>query len=688
MAQTEYTYFPLIPGTKEPAVPWRAVKPGQYQPIGDHGIALRADQLVVDADPRNYPEGRDVLAELIIKHKLARTRTVVTPRGGFHLYLLKPPHLNFAKEQPAYPGIDFLSERFFCVGPGSHTVAGKNTAEGTYQFYFDVPAILAPQSLLDELVPYAEPILATGEVSLLHFDKFVIECQIAPPAVQGQHGSDALYALACRGRDLGLPQEAIYQALAENWNYRNGVPYCQPPWSESELFNHVKHAFRYAKNGFGAASASAAFSPDMAAPDANFTPPATNVVSMSDHQDRKLAACQPDVYKLDKNGNIVECLANVAAILRHDPAFKGRIIWNEFANCLEWTERPYWRAKQLNQGLDLSKRDRAFIQTWFSNVHDWELTDAALKTALHSAATSRHPVREYLDSLVWDGKPRIDSMLRDTAGAANSRYVRNISKCLMIAAVKRIYEPGCKQDYVPILESPQGYGKQKWIATLGGEWYSASQLVQGDKDTYQNLRGRWFVELPELDGTFTEARFRWLKGVVAQPTDVYRPSYGEAAVAVPRESIFLGSINPAKGAPTYLQDDENRRYWPITCGKMDIERLAKDRDQLFAEAVHRYRQGEKAYIEDTIELAEIIAEQEKRREQDPWDEILAPWVSAHRDGFTPREVYAALGYQGKDLSSSHRKRLYACLARLGCKHNAALASGGYWTKPLELEDLL
>lgn len=260
----QYATFPLVPGGKLPAiVGWTSVQPGMYPAEGNYGIVLRADQLVIDGDPRSYPEGRDVLAELLAKYAPPQTRTVTTPRGGYHLYFTKPPELKFKKKQTAFPGIDFLSEGAYVVGPGSRT------SDGDYVLRFDVAHAELPAALCADLETIAERVETGGDISLSHFDQFVLECQTAAPAVQGQQGDAATYALACRGRDLGLPPESIYEALRDNWNWK-----CQPPWSDSDLYAKVAHAYKYAKNAVGCASASAAFTPDMASPVAYTLPSA------------------------------------------------------------------------------------------------------------------------------------------------------------------------------------------------------------------------------------------------------------------------------------------------------------------------------------------------------------------------------------------------------------------------------
>lgn len=248
--------FPLISGTKEPAIPaWRVVAPGTHPAAGSYAIALAASALVIDADPRNYPEGRDVLGELLTAYKtLTKTFIVRTPRGGYHLYLTKPEGLNLRKHQSQFPGIDFLSAGQYVCGPGHRTIETKNSAAGVYEIWQDAPIQPAPEELLAVLETADFAVAATSEITFLYAPKFETECSIEPHSVKGNRGISA-YRLACRGRDCGLPDSETYRIMRDFYN-----PRCEPPLTDSELFTQVEHAYRYAKNGFGSATPEAKLS--------------------------------------------------------------------------------------------------------------------------------------------------------------------------------------------------------------------------------------------------------------------------------------------------------------------------------------------------------------------------------------------------------------------------------------------
>jgi predicted P-loop ATPase len=417
--------------------------------------------------------------------------------------------------------------------------------------------------------------------------------------------------------------------------------------------------------------------------------PTGQVISIKQFQDELSLKLIPEGLKLHYKTQLpLNTLANLAWVLKHNPAWVGRIKLNEFSQNIEFTERPAWRPNQTNIGLELDKTDISALQTWISTNYDWEVTKDKLGAALETAATRHHPVRSYLLSLVWDGKPRLDRILIDTASAEDTEVNRHYGKSTLIGAVQRIFEPGCKMDQVLVLEGRQGTKKSGWISVLGGEWYSASELTRGDKDTYQNLRGRWFVELPEINATFTKADFNWLKGVITNPIDVYRGSYGVTAKPVPRESIFVGSINANVGS-AYLKDEENRRYWPVQTGRIDLERLRRDRDQYFAEAVYRYKNGEQAWSEDDRLNAQIRAEQEARREKSHWIPLIQDWLDkqTNKREVRPVDVYAAMNIVGHQLTRTAHDQIRAAMRDLGYQYRACVG-GGIWEKQLQWEDLI
>src|ERR1019366_7530343 len=150
-----------------------------------------------------------------------------------------------------------------------------------------------------------------------------------------------------------------------------------------------------------------------------------------------------------------------------------------------------WRRDRKSKGEALNKFDISYIRTWFSNNPEIEVSDSTVTAAAMAAATQYHPVIDYLENVKWDGLDRLSMAFIQTLGVEDNPYTREVSTLFFLALIKRVFEPGCKLDYVVVLESRQGWGKSQWVAGVGGAFASTGELVRGDKDTYQNLRGKW-----------------------------------------------------------------------------------------------------------------------------------------------------------------------------------------------------
>ena len=212
----------------------------------------------------------------------------------------------------------------------------------------------------------------------------------------------------------------------------------------------------------------------------------------------------------------------------------------------------------------------------------------------------------------------------------------------MISAVARIFRPGCIAKYCLLLLGPQDLGKSTALSVLGGEFYTDDIAELGTKDAAMQNAGVWIVELAELAST-RKAHLDSVKSFISRATDRFRPPYGTHPITRPRQSVLAGTINPSD---SFLKDDTgNVRFWTVTCTKIDLDALRRDRDQLWAEAVHRFRAGETWWLEDveTIEAARVEqAEHTETVEDHPWFVLIEDWIKSEE-----RLVYAG----------AHEKRL-------------------------------
>jgi predicted P-loop ATPase len=316
---------------------------------------------------------------------------------------------------------------------------------------------------------------------------------------------------------------------------------------------------------------------------------------------------------------------------------------------------------------------RPVTDTDVSAIQEW-LQLAGLKKlgkdTTHQAVDMRahecafHPVRDYLNGLVWDGTPRLKEWLSVYLGADRIDYTAGIGTMFMVAAVARIFQPGCKADYMMVLEGTQGARKSTACAILGGEWFSDNLPdVTSGKDVSQHLPGKWVIEIAELSAT-SKAEDAALKAFITRSVERYRPTYGRKEIHQPRQCIFIGTTNKA----TYLRDETGgRRFWPVRVGTLDTDALARDRNQLFAEAVTLYRAGTQWWPDGAFEREHIKPQQNARFEADVWEERISEFLSVSSKVTVGLVATGGLGFDTQRIGTADQRRIAAAMERLGWK---------------------
>lgn len=301
-------------------------------------------------------------------------------------------------------------------------------------------------------------------------------------------------------------------------------------------------------------------------------------------------------------GTFEATIDNASLVLLHDPELRSRYYYDEFR------ERPV-----VSGDLPWEKLAKRSSDCWMDSddsglrrhleKHYGIESPSKIRDAVELAMLSckRHPVREYLNSLTWDGQSRMDTLFIDYLDATDNEYTREVTRKALIGAVARIYSPGCKHDHALVLVGPQGCRKSTTLAKLGRQWFSDSLYTVSGKDAYEQLQGHWIIEMGEMAAT-KKAELEQIKQFMSKQTDSYRAAYARRTQEHPRQCAFFGTTNDNE----FMRDSTGgRRFWPVvvTDKGRELGGMLTDEivDQVWAEAVVRYEAGEQWYLSERVE---------------------------------------------------------------------------------------
>jgi hypothetical protein len=371
------------------------------------------------------------------------------------------------------------------------------------------------------------------------------------------------------------------------------------------------------------------------------------------------ARTESEDFSLDSNGlpskssqqNIRLALRRLGVYVSHD-VFQDRLLIEGLSEC--------------GPLLD----DRAMERLWltidekyqFRPVKDFFWTVVGDEARRHGF----HPVVDYLEGLRWDGKPRIDKWLSTYAGAESTPYTDAVGALMLIAAVRRVREPGCKFDEMVVLESEQGTDKSSALRILAvnDDWFHDDVPLNADgKRVIEALAGRWIVEAAELNG-MRKGEVEHLKAFLSRTHDRARMSYDRYPTEGKRQCIIVGTTNSG----SYLRDSTgNRRFWPVAIKQFDTKALRRDRDQLWAEAAAREAQGASIRLDRAL-WAAAGGEQALRRIADPWEEIVAEHLDGKEGKLTVEDAWKIVGVDEAHRTQEHNRRLGEAMKKAGWSH--------------------
>lgn len=379
------------------------------------------------------------------------------------------------------------------------------------------------------------------------------------------------------------------------------------------------------------------------------------------------------VKKLEytEQGKLKSTISNFLVIIENMPLLKGKIAYNEFANRAVVIGQLPWRTK--NDVSDWGDSDdsglREFIEKYYKISSMAKCADAI---SLSFKKHTFHPIKEYLNNLLWDGVKRIDTLLVDYLGAEDNNYVRTITRKVLIAAVSRIFKPGCKFDNMMVLSGPQGLGKSTIIKRLGKDWYSDSLTTVTGKEAYEQLQGVWLLEMGEMMAT-KKADIEATKHFLSKQEDIYRVAYGRRTSRFPRQCVIIGTTNDKE----FLRDKTgNRRFWPVDVGirphKNVYEELnSYEVDQIWAEAMTLYTDGESLNLSEE-EKKEAEKQQEAHSEESAKAGIIEEYLNRpitnnwYNLSIVDRRNYIHGGDFG-DVPEGNVQRTKTCVMEIWCE---------------------
>jgi len=389
----------------------------------------------------------------------------------------------------------------------------------------------------------------------------------------------------------------------------------------------------------------------------------------------------------DKYGNLAENSINYKLVICNHPRLRHCFAYDEFHLCTMVVQPPPW-VEDAGQAFavhplsdtDIRNADYFLQKTRGLKGSKEKTSDAIEECGLNNAF---HPARDHLMGLVWDGTPRLDNwLITYVRGKDNPQYLRAVGCKWLVAGVKRLMEPGCQMDNILILEGAQDAGKSRTFRTLSRfgppesyhEYFMDTFNIgaSDDTDELMKLAGSVIIEIQEMSG-FNKRDDDAMKKFISTTHDTYRAPYGRRPQKWPRQFILGGTYNPKDGI--FTDSTGLKRFWVVEAGdSIDLAGLERDREQLWAEAYHRYKQGESLFLSPEMrELAREAAE-ERRIIHVMTDEVLA--AAKHKKFFTTKDILKEMGIALKlDQKSQGESRVVNDILRVNgfrrCKKTKA-----------------
>jgi hypothetical protein len=528
----------------------------------------------------------DTKGETVVDYTIfPKTYTVKTPSGGYHLYYQYDPEIRqTANTYPQFPHVDIRNDGGYVVAAGS--VTNYTTKDGLQGGVYKVECHM-------DLAPFPRDLFITETVKKprTRLGKKLAEVQ---KMKEGDGRNSAMCSLL--GTLLRGQPKSNYLEVRDSF-YAIAKAAVDPlPQSELEaIWNSIGgRAFE--------------------------------------------TAIQVDLMVSEK-GIPFPNLENIKQILTKDDDFIGRCVYDEFLGSYMYRPNGQSPYRPLNDSDEITiTREISVKYRDFAMINPGTVRMALIEYAKEFAIDS---ARDFLEKLVWDKVPRLDTWLSETYNVEDSLYHRAVGSNWLKGLVKRATEPGCKFDYVLVLEGRQGAKKSTSLGILGGKWHVETTATPDNKDFFMLLQGNLIIEFSEGE-TLSRGEIKQLKAIITTQFDKFRAPYERHVQTHPRRCVFAMTTNQTE----YLKDETgNRRWLPVaTIGEANIEWLRSNRDQLLAEALYRVS----VLKETTFEFpSEVEEEQYKRQVTDPNQDRIVDWYwNALTDDHRAKGVTPVMAFQG------------------------------------------
>jgi len=363
-----------------------------------------------------------------------------------------------------------------------------------------------------------------------------------------------------------------------------------------------------------------------------------------------------DLLERDEKGNIKQTNDNCQLVLKHDELLKDAIRFNELSCQIDIIKAMPWKSFSVA----FTDNDLDNIITYFEThygLRNEKLIERAIRVV--AKENSYHPIKDLLNSLIWDGTPRLSSVMTRYLGVKPTPLAIESLKIFMLGAISRIFNPGCKFEYMLCLVGGQGAGKSSFLRylALDDKYFTDDIKKLNDKSIFEQLTGHWILEVPEMVAILHAKFVEETKSFISRQSDIYRTPYDKYAADHPRQCVFAGTSNRTEFLPP--DKSGNRRFLPIEVDMENAEvhinaNTEETKEyflQLWAEVMDIFNSGNfKLVLSEEMQEA-LFIEQKKFMPEDPIESEIMNYIAEKHPKYVCTKMLfeEALGHSSLDM---------------------------------------